>query len=137
MKHITENFLWAEAQCRCGCVMPDHVKVNMEKVFTEIEVGIRSALDLPVEVNSAYRCENHNAIVGGAPNSKHVRGEAVDLVVRRKHGLIAGQWLAGFVSAQILAGKMREGGVGTYSGSRRNVLHYDIGSDYPRRWHHG
>lgn len=32
---------------------------------------------------SGYRCEKHNAAVGGVPNSRHLRGEAVDVAVSR------------------------------------------------------
>ena len=43
----------------------------------------REALGRPVIVTSGYRSPEVNARVGGAPNSKHVSGEAVDV---RVHG---------------------------------------------------
>lgn len=34
---------------------------------------------VPFVINSAYRCEKHNAKVGGVPWSAHTRGLAVDI----------------------------------------------------------
>jgi uncharacterized protein YcbK (DUF882 family) len=36
----------------------------------------------PVTINSGYRCPTHNANVGGASNSEHLKGTAADIVVR-------------------------------------------------------
>jgi hypothetical protein len=42
---------------------------------------VRACLgDRPIKINSGYRCHALNAAVGGAKNSQHVRGEAVDFV---------------------------------------------------------
>lgn len=41
---------------------------------------LRDALG-PVNILSGYRCEELNVIVGGAPNSQHMRGEAADICV--------------------------------------------------------
>lgn len=35
----------------------------------------------PVIINSGYRCPEHNAKIGGAKASRHVVGDAVDIVV--------------------------------------------------------
>lgn len=35
----------------------------------------------PVTITSGYRCPTHNAAVGGAPQSQHLRGTAADIVV--------------------------------------------------------
>jgi len=78
---ITEHFHWAtEAACKhCGRV-PDLEVVRETAEWLET---VREALGgLPVHVNSWCRCEEHNAAVGGAPNSYHVKGMAVDITVR-------------------------------------------------------
>jgi hypothetical protein len=41
---------------------------------------VRHLLGFPVRVTSGYRCPELNKLVGGAPDSQHVRGEAVDFV---------------------------------------------------------
>ncbi len=40
---------------------------------------IRDELGVPVKVNSGYRCEKHNARVGGVKGSFHTKGTAADL----------------------------------------------------------
>lgn len=41
----------------------------------------REMLGRPVTVNSGYRCPALNKVVGGAPNSQHAKGEAVDITI--------------------------------------------------------
>lgn len=41
---------------------------------------VRAALGFPIVVTSAYRCTTLNRVVGGAPNSAHRTGHAVDFV---------------------------------------------------------
>lgn len=67
-------------------------------------------------VNSAYRDAGHNAAVGGAKGSQHIKGNAFDIDVRGKSkeertALIRAARQAGF------------GGVGVYA----NALHFDVG----------
>ena len=38
-------------------------------------------MQAPVHVNSACRCREHNASVGGAPKSQHLLGKAADIRV--------------------------------------------------------
>jgi hypothetical protein len=42
---------------------------------------IRTRLGLPMKVSSGYRCSKLNEKVGGASNSQHVKGQAVDFIV--------------------------------------------------------
>ena len=62
----------------------------MSKYFKEIEenmdVDFLAKLDearefagIPFIINSAYRSPEHNAKIGGKPNSSHLRGLAVDI----------------------------------------------------------
>jgi len=44
---------------------------------------IRQHLGLPIQVNSGYRCELVNAMVGGAKTSQHLKGEAADITIVR------------------------------------------------------
>lgn len=49
-------------------------------LFARTVQPFRSCLDKPLIVTSGYRCEELNSAVGGAPDSQHVKGEAVDLI---------------------------------------------------------
>jgi len=40
---------------------------------------LRELVGEPLIIESGYRCERHNKAVGGAPNSAHLRGKAVDI----------------------------------------------------------
>ncbi len=41
----------------------------------------RTAVGRPMRINSAYRDPVHNALVGGAPRSKHKEGHAFDVAL--------------------------------------------------------
>ena len=40
---------------------------------------LRETWGIPLELNSAARCEKHNTAVGGEPGSQHLKGRAVDI----------------------------------------------------------
>lgn len=42
---------------------------------------IRQHLGLPIKVNSGYRCQLVNSMVGGVKTSQHLKGEAADITV--------------------------------------------------------
>lgn len=64
----------------------------MSKYFKEIEENMnadflnkldeaRERAGIPFVINSAYRSPEHNAKIGGKPNSSHIKGLAVDISV--------------------------------------------------------
>lgn len=65
----------------------------MTKYFKEIDCGnmnqefllkldrAREVAQIPFKINSAYRTPEHNAKIGGKPNSSHLKGLAVDISV--------------------------------------------------------
>ena len=59
--------------------MPDGVEANLEALVEQVLEPARLRLGLPIVVNSGYRCNVHNAAVGGVANSQHMRGEAADI----------------------------------------------------------
>lgn len=66
----------------------------MSRYFKEIEDGnmdanflhkldkARELAGMPFIINSAYRSPEHNAKIGGRPNSSHLKGLAVDISVK-------------------------------------------------------
>jgi len=75
----------------------------------------------PLTVNSAYRDPEHNARVGGAPNSMHTHGKAFDIDVsgmdqQQRENLLRQAMSAGFT------------GIGVYD----NAMHFDVGPE--RSW---
>lgn len=52
---------------------------KMNEDFIALLLKFRESWGKPMYVNSAYRCANHNAEVGGTPHSMHLTGEAIDI----------------------------------------------------------
>lgn len=74
---LSANFTSNEFQCRCGKCPT----VTIDEKLVDYLQKIRDHFKAPVILNSAYRCKTHNAAVGGASGSKHVTGQAADVVV--------------------------------------------------------
>lgn len=107
-----------DANCRCGCTMPDDVAKNVAlaaSALATIRVTIPS-----IKVTSWYRCKARNKAIGGAAKSLHLSGLAFDL---NAEGM-TGRQIADRLEQLIATGAIPEGGVGTYPGMRR-LCHYD------------
>ena len=71
-----------EFSCKCGRhgyegrPILDHI---IDKRLVGVLDAIRERIGQPIEVLSGYRCPEHNAEVGGVPNSQHVEGTAADI----------------------------------------------------------
>lgn len=73
------HFKFEEFRCRCCGGLPPLARANIEALVDNVLDPARQAFGGPVYINSGYRCEKHNAEVGGVPNSQHLRGEAADI----------------------------------------------------------
>ena len=71
-------------ELECPCCGKD----QMDHVFMDKLVHFRTEMGFPFNINSAFRCESHNLEVGGAENSAHLKGRAVDINIRGEHALI-------------------------------------------------
>lgn len=80
-KLITPHFHWmTEAACKhCGRVPGLEVVQETAEWLERLREGLGG---FPLHVTSWCRCPVHNQAVGGAPQSYHVKGMAVDFVVR-------------------------------------------------------
>jgi len=58
---------------------PIAVVKNLENLVTNILQPLRTAIRQPITISSAYRCDRLNDAIGGASNSQHTTGEAVDI----------------------------------------------------------
>lgn len=52
---------------------------NMDKHFLELLDSMREEAGIPFHINSGYRTEAHNILVGGKPSSAHTKGHAADV----------------------------------------------------------
>lgn len=63
--------------------IPNHTntyqRMNLEKLILRVLDPIRSLYGKPIYVNSGFRSEKLNELVGGAKNSQHLQGKAADI----------------------------------------------------------
>jgi len=74
-KHLS----WYELQCKDGTPYPDKWRNNRAIQLAEVFEVIRARWNKPIKVLSAYRTPVWNKKIGGARNSQHLHGRALDL----------------------------------------------------------
>jgi uncharacterized protein YcbK (DUF882 family) len=72
MTQVSKNFTAVELEC------PHCHKLPKAELIAKLQ-EFRDAWGKPMKITSGYRCAEHNAAIGGAPNSRHIVGEAVDI----------------------------------------------------------
>ena len=73
---MSKHFKVEEFSCKCCGIYT--VNYHLQAVLELV----RARFGAPVRITSGTRCKAHNAKVGGSPNSKHLTGEAADIVVK-------------------------------------------------------
>ena len=58
---------------------PANIVSNLERTVINICQPVREHFGVPVYITSGYRSQELNELVGGAENSQHTSGEAVDM----------------------------------------------------------
>lgn len=76
-KSLTPHFKVGEIICKDGS--PTYV-INSE-VLEGLE-KLREIIGKPININSGYRSESYNKRVGGASDSQHVKGNAIDFSIK-------------------------------------------------------
>lgn len=72
-----------EFECKCSkCGLGYE---NMDAALLLKIDRARELAGIPFKVNSAVRCEDHNAKVGGKPDSAHIGGFAIDVAAIDSH----------------------------------------------------
>lgn len=78
---VSAHFYSTEFDCHgSGCCSQTIVNERLIEILEQI----REHFDAPVTITSPYRCPVHNSrpSVGGAPGSRHTKGDAADIVVK-------------------------------------------------------
>lgn len=75
---LSAHFTAAEMACKCCgyLFLTDAAK----RLIDSLEI-LRAQIGGPVQIVSGCRCQKHNREIGGAPNSRHLYGDAADLHV--------------------------------------------------------
>lgn len=74
-------FKLSEFECNCkdkDC-LGKQPRLRMSQTLLEALDRIREEMGQPLVVTSGFRCKKHNAVIGGALNSRHVHGDAADI----------------------------------------------------------
>ena len=114
---MTKNFKIKEFECKCGCDMPLEVYENIIKLASQLQF-LRDYTGRPITINSAYRCPEHNAKVGGSKTSQHLLGKAADITIQS----LKPAEVYALIEDLIDMGHMLQGGLGLYD----TFVHYDI-----------
>lgn len=72
----SEHFSAAEVACHCCGQGEEIVQARLLELVEQLRENCGG---YPLQCNCAYRCPEHNAEVGGVPNSQHVLGTAMDI----------------------------------------------------------
>ena len=114
---MTKNFKIKEFECKCECDMPLEVYENIIKLASQLQF-LRDYTGRPITINSAYRCPEHNAKVGGSKTSQHLLGKAADITIQS----LKPAEVYALIEELIDMGHMLQGGLGLYD----TFVHYDI-----------
>lgn len=114
---MTKNFKLKEFECKCECDMPLEVYENIIKLASQLQF-LRDYTGRPITINSAYRCPEHNAKVGGSKTSQHLLGKAADISIQS----LKPAEVFVLIEDLIDMGHMLQGGLGLYD----TFVHYDI-----------
>ena len=120
---LTNNFSLSEFECKCGCKMPEFVKENVKELAENLQ-ALRDVVGR-IDLTNAYRCKEHNADVGGATNSQHIKGKAADI----KSNTLSPSEIASITDDLMKSEKFKLGGIGIYN----TFTHVDI-RGYKARW---
>ena len=71
----------SEFACKCGGKYCDGFPAEPHPQLVKVAERVREHFGAPVIISSGVRCEKHNGVVGGVPNSRHTMGKAMDFRV--------------------------------------------------------
>ena len=90
--YLAENFTYkefeeSETADKLGIdntINRDLIRNNIKELVFHILQPLRDKFNVPIHINSGYRCLKLNAAIGGVPSSQHVMGQAADIIVEGK-----------------------------------------------------
>jgi len=78
--NATSSFSWQEL-LRNQTELPSlEVLQNLVKIAGILQIYRTKVFKLPITINSGWRSESYNKKIGGAPDSYHVKGMAIDFI---------------------------------------------------------
>lgn len=114
---LSPHFKRKEFACKCGCGFAD-VDIRLVEALEKLRTILGNK---PILITSGCRCQAHNRKIGGASNSYHVQGKAVDIKA-------SSVTVDSLHAAAEKISEFANGGIGRYKAH----IHVDIGPK--RRW---
>ena len=108
--NLSANFKVKEFACRDGS---DKVLIDVDLVAKLQD--LRTYLNKPITITSGYRTDSYNKQCGGADNSYHLKGQAVDIYCSGVKPIVIALW-AEFNGL---------GGIGLYLDRTQEFVHID------------
>jgi len=112
------NFSLSEFRCHDGTDVPEKFRGNVQQVMDNLEVLRTELGNKSITIISGYRTPAYNQSKRGAPQSRHMCGQAADIRVSDH----TPTQVADAIETLITSGRMRQGGLGRYSA----FVHYDV-----------
>lgn len=109
-----EFFDREEFRCKCGGKYCNGFLAEPQEKLIRVADRVRSHFGTRITVSSGVRCPTHNANVGGAANSRHKLGKAMDFTV------------SGFSAAMVLAYVQQQPEIRYAYAINSNYVHMDI-----------
>lgn len=119
---LTPNFSLAEFACKDGTEVPAHLIPNAKHLAEQLEVIRKECGNKRININSAYRTKDHNAKIGGKPNSYHLEAMAADITIP---GMTPAE-IALRIRNLMFDGTIEKGGLKAYG----TFVHYDTRGNY-------
>lgn len=115
---LSKHFDRGEFACHhCGdCI---EISPRLLELLEQLRANIGN---LPIHINSGYRCPSHNSNIGGVKNSQHLLGTAADLAIPNNLTLqeflrhvehLPFDWIGVYPLSYFIHVDVRNGGIGT------------------------
>lgn len=116
---VSPHFSWAEAMCHSGAHVPAEHRDRATHLAEDVLEPLRLWWGGPLFIVSWYRDPEYNHRIHGAPDSRHMKGDAVDLAPQKRGDIPK---LRALIEDRILLGDLPDlGGLGVYE----NWIHVD------------
>ncbi len=101
MRHFRfSEFIKSDTACKLGIDNKISDPRHVANIYTLVDVvldPLREIIDVPIYINSGYRCRELNEVVGGSSNSQHMCGLAADICFGRNEYLC--EWVYGILKS--------------------------------------
>jgi len=77
--NLTKSFKYADFHCKCGGKHPSPMNLDFVFKLEKMQDILGDTFKIAKNINSGFRCEQHNKTVGGSRSSFHLYGKAVDI----------------------------------------------------------